>query len=485
MQRQLFVYLAILLTFIPAGAACAFAQAQSQALSPSQQPSGPDLSMISAEATGWLQGLLRINTTNPPGNELAAAKFVAGILQQNGIPSEVYESAPGRGILIARLSSSAVPDPSRALLLMAHLDVVGVDRSKWQVDPFGGIIQNGYLYGRGSIDDKSTVIANVAVLIALKRANVHLNRDVILLAEGDEEQGGEFGMQFAIKNYWEKIAAGFALNEEGRVIVKDGKVQYVGVQAAEKVPVNVTVIATGTSGHASVPLADNAVVHLAEAVSKIAAYQTPFQLTPVTESYFEQLSLAMDPEMGKWMRALDMESRADLAEKKISEASPIWNSMMRDTISPTMLNAGVRANVIPSEARATLNIRLLPGNAIEALLAKLRQLVNDPQIRFESDTSIGESAPSSSLDSDLYKTIQQASNEEFPGTVVVPMMSTGATDSAFLRLRNVQAYGLLPFPLTEDDILRMHADNERIPVASFQKGIEFLYRIVDDFAAAK
>src|SRR5690348_10722714 len=483
MPRRFAIFSALLFAFLAAGFTISSAQAQSQPQP--QQPAQTDIGMISAEATGWLQGLLRINTTNPPGNELAAAKYVAGILQQNGIPAEVYESASGRGILIARLSSSAVPDPSRALLLMAHLDVVGVDRSKWQEDPFGGVIQNGNLYGRGAIDDKSTVIANTAILVALKRANVRLNRDVIMLAEGDEEQGGEFGIQFAIKNHWDKIASGFALNEEGRVIVKDGKVQYVGVQAAEKVPVNVTVTATGTSGHASVPLADNAVVHLSEAISKIAAYQTPFQLTPVTESYFEQLSSAEDEETAKWMRALDMPSRADLAEKKISDSSPIWNSMMRDTISPTMLDAGVRANVIPSEARATLNIRLLPGNTIEALLAKLRQVVNDPQISFQADTSIGESAPSSSLDSDLYKTITQASNEEFPGAAVVPMMSTGATDSAFLRLRNVQAYGLLPFPLTEDDILRMHADNERIPVASFQKGIAFLYRIVTDFAAAK
>src|SRR5579864_826074 len=269
MRRRPCLILAILLIFISTGIDCAFAQSQTQtqAQPPSQQLGQPDLSMLSAEATGWLQGLLRINTINPSGNELEAAKFVAGILQQNGIPSDVYESSPGRGILIARLSSSTVPDPSRALLLMAHLDVVGVDKSKWQVDPFGAVIQDGYLYGRGAIDDKSTVIANVAVLIALKRAGVRLNRDVILLAEGDEEQGGEFGMQFAIKNYWEKIAAGFAINEEGRVIVKDGKVQYVGVQAAEKVPVNVTVIATGTSGHASVPRADNAVVHLATAIS--------------------------------------------------------------------------------------------------------------------------------------------------------------------------------------------------------------------------
>jgi acetylornithine deacetylase/succinyl-diaminopimelate desuccinylase-like protein len=488
MGRRLARILAILLTPLMVCAARTSAQAPVQAAtqSPAQtQTPQLDLDKLYIEAISWLQGLIHINTTNPPGNELAAAKYVADILQKEGIPSDVYESAPGRGILIARLSAGPVPNPSRALLLMAHLDVVGVDKSKWQVDPFGGVIQNQYLYGRGAIDDKGMLIANVAVLVALKRASVRLDRDVILLAEGDEEQSGEYGMQFAVQKYWEKIAAGYALNEGGRVVVDNGKVQYVGVQAAEKVPVNVTVTATGTSGHASVPLPDNAVTHLAEAIAKIGAYQTPFQLTPVTQAYFQQLSMVVDPEIGKWMRALDMPMRADLAEEKVAQASPVWNAMMRDTIAPTMLDAGIRPNVVPSEAHATLNVRLLPGNSIESLEAKLKELVNDPEISFQADTSIGEAAPSSSLDSDFYKTIQLATNEEFPGVPVIPMMSTGATDSSFLRLRNVQAYGLLPFPLTEEDALRMHADNERIPLESFHKGIEYLYRIVDDFAAAK
>jgi acetylornithine deacetylase/succinyl-diaminopimelate desuccinylase-like protein len=352
---------------------------------------------------------------------------------------------------------------------MGHLDVVGVDRSKWQVDPFGGVIQGGYLYGRGAIDDKGMLAAEIAALVALKRANVSLDRDVILLAEGDEEQAGEAGIKVAIDKYWPKIAAGFALNEGGNVTLKDGKVQYIGVQAAEKVPVNVTVTANGTSGQASVPLANNPIVLLSNAIAKIATYQTPFQLTPVTESYFEQLSMVEDDAIGKWMRALDSPVRADLAENKIAAANPIWNAMVRDTIAPTMLQAGIRPNVVPSEAQATLNVRLLPGNSIDALVSKLREVVNNPQITFQPDTSIGEAAPSSSLDSALFKSIAQASKEVFPQTPVIPMMSPEATDSADLRLRNVQAYGLLPFPLTEEDALRMHADNERIPIASFNK----------------
>lgn len=460
--------------------------AQSQ---PPQQIGAPplaiDFNKLDADALTWLQGLIRINTVNPPGNELAAAKYIADILQKEGIFSEIDQSTPGRGILIARLAARPVPDPSRALLLMGHLDVVGVDRSKWQVDPFGGVIQDGYLYGRGAIDDKGMLVAEIAALVALKRANASLDRDVILLAEGDEEQAGETGIKFAIGKYWQKIAAGFALNEGGSVTLKDGKIQYIGVQAAEKVPVNVTVTANGTSGHASVPLPNNPVVILSNAIAKIAAYQTPFQLTPVTESYFEQLSMVEDDDIGKWMRALNSSVRADLAENKIAAANPVWNAMVRDTIAPTMLQAGIRPNVVPSEAQATLNVRLLPGDTIDTLISKLQSIVDNPQITFQPDTTIGEAAPSSSLDSDLFKCIQQASNEVFPQTPVIPMMSPEATDSADLRLRNVQAYGILPFPLTDEDALRMHADNERIPISSFNKGVEYLYRIVFDFAGAK
>ena len=212
----------------------------------SSAPVNSTLSQIEVEAIGWLQGFLRINTTNPPGNELVAAKYLADILQKNGIQSEIFESTPGRGIIVARLAATAVPDPSRALLLMGHLDVVGVDKSKWTVDPFGGIIKGNYLYGRGAIDDKGMTIADLAVLVNLKRTGDRLDRDVIFLAEGDEEAGGETGMKFAVDKHWDKIASGFAINEGGQVALNDDKVQYIGVQASEKISVNVDVIAKGT-----------------------------------------------------------------------------------------------------------------------------------------------------------------------------------------------------------------------------------------------
>jgi acetylornithine deacetylase/succinyl-diaminopimelate desuccinylase-like protein len=486
-RRSVWIVLLVLLMAVTGGPSIHARGAASKsaiAQAPLAAPSS-NISQIESEALGWLQGLIRINTSNPPGNEIVAAKYLAGILEKEGIHSEIFESTPGRGFLVARLASSTTPDPSRALLLMGHLDVVGVDKTKWTVDPFGAVIQGNYLYGRGAIDDKGMTAANLAVFVILKRSGARLNRDVILLAEGDEEAGGTNGMKFAVDKHWDKIAAGYAINEGGRVVTKDGKTQYIGVQASEKVMVNVDVIATGTSGHGSVPRSDNAVLHLAAAIAKIGTYETPVQFNAVTRAYFEGLAATQDEETAKWMRALGTPDRGDHAARVISAANPSWNSMLRDTIAPTMLQAGIRQNVVPSEARGVLNIRLLPGNMVEPLIAKLQQLVNDPQIRFEIEPAAGESTPSSSLTSDLYSSIARVSAADFPGAAVLPIMSTGATDSMPLRMRSVQSYGLLPFPLSDDDLSRMHADNERIPVDSFRKGVEFLYAIVSDFAVSK
>ncbi|HEX9455979.1 MAG TPA: M20/M25/M40 family metallo-hydrolase, partial [Candidatus Acidoferrum sp.] len=275
------------------------------------QPSPSVLAKASDDALRWLRQLLTINTTNPPGNEAKAAEYIKEILAAEGIPSETLEVAPGRSAVVARLRSSALPDPARALLLLGHLDVVGVDKSKWSVDPFGAVLKDGYVYGRGAIDDKGMVAANLAVFVALKRSGVRLERDVIFLASTDEEQGGDASIKTLIARYWDKFASGFAINEGGRVLAKDGKVQYVGIQASEKVPYNVSVIATGTSGHASIPRKDNAVVHLAEAIAKIAAYQPPAHPSVIVRRYFEQIARIQDPETNKWMRALETPDRAE------------------------------------------------------------------------------------------------------------------------------------------------------------------------------
>jgi acetylornithine deacetylase/succinyl-diaminopimelate desuccinylase-like protein len=441
----------------------------------------PDLMQLTAEAQTWLTDLIRINTTNPPGNEMEAAKYIQNILQKENIPAEVLEMKPGRGIVVARLQAGPLPDSARALLLIAHLDVVGVDRAKWSVDPFAATQKDNYIYGRGAIDDKGMVAANLAAFIGLRRSGTRLSRDVIFLADDDEEQGGDAGIKAVIDRYWDKIACGFALNEGGNVVLQNGKVQYVAVQTSEKVAFNVTVTATGTSGHASVPQKDNPVVHLAAAVQKVGALETPLHLLTMTRRYFEQLAPVEDEDIAKWIRALDTSDRADLAALRLAAMNPIWNSMLRDTIAPTELSAGVRVNVVPPQASANLNIRLLPGNSIQDVIEQMQKAVNDPQIKFTIEPDAGPSAPSSSLTSDLYQLIERLAPQQFSGAVVVPYLSPWYTDSSYLRLHSVQSYGLVPFPLTEQDILRMHGDDERIPIASFRAGVDFLYKAVHEF----
>jgi acetylornithine deacetylase/succinyl-diaminopimelate desuccinylase-like protein len=301
----------------------------------------------------------------------------------------------------------------------------------------------------------------------------------------DEEGAGDASIKTLIAKYWDKFAAGFALNEGGNVVAKNGKVQHVAVQASEKVMVNVKVIATGTSGHASMPTKDNAVVHLSAAVAKIGTYSAPVHLTTIVRRYFEGLGPLVDDEIGKWMRSLDAPDRREHAQRVLSDANPQWNAMMRDTISPTMLAAGIRANVIPAEADATLNIRLLPGDTISALLGELTKLVNDAQVRFEVQVNAELAAPPSSLESDLYATITRVAAQAFGGAPVLPYQSPWSTDSGQLRLHNVQSYGLWPFPLTEEDLKRMHGDDERMPLASFAKGVDVLTKIVAEFASTK
>ena len=455
-------------------------------------PAGPppasplsNTSAIAREAQGWLADLIKINTSNPPGNEQLAALYVAGVLQKEGIKPEMLDVAPGRSAVVARLRSAAMANPSKALLLVAHLDVVPVDKSRWTVDPFGGVIKDGYLYGRGAIDDKGMLAANLAAFITLKRANAHLNRDVIFLATADEEQGGDASIRMLIAKYWDKFAAGFAINEGGNVFVKNGKVQYIGVQASEKVAVNVAVIARGASGHASQPTKDNPVIHLAAAIAKIGTYSAPVHFTAIVRRYFEGVAALEDDEIAKWIRSMDTQDRGEHAQRVVSDASPLWNAMLRDTIAPTVLSAGVANNVIPAEARANLNVRLLPGDSMNALLNDLNKLVNDPAVKLEVQPNAGLAAPPSSLESDFYNLIVKVASQEFGGAPALPFQSTWLTDSAQLRLHNVQAYGLVPFPLAQEDLRRMHGDDERIPLVAFDKGVGVLTKIVTEFAVTR
>ena len=478
MLRRIHVISVILLSF------CALAR------QPVRAQAVLDWTALGQEGADYLSRLLQFDTTNPPGNELAAAQYLKSIFDKEGIPAEVIETAPGRGVVIARLSAAPPSPPEQALLLMAHLDVVGADRAKWLVDPFGGVVKDGELYGRGALDDKGQVIANLMTMLALKRSGLPLNRDIIFFAEGDEESGGDFGMLYVARKHWDKIRAGYAINEGGRVVMRAdktkpgaaGRVVYIGVQNSEKLSYAVELVATGPSGHGSIPLRGNPVVHLAAAVAKLGAYAAPAELNATTRRYFEQLAKIEEPETGKWMRLLEDANRGEEAARKLSQ-NPAWNSMLRNTISPTILHAGIRVNVIPSEARATLNIRLLPGKDIGAFVKEMEKVVADPQIKFEWKAISEPGAPTSPFDTPLFAAIERASAKVFPGAVITPYMSTWGTDSVELRLKGVVAYGLLPFPLTDDQISLHHPDNERIALGTFREGCRYLFEIVREFAS--
>lgn len=446
---------------------------------PARAQTAAPAASLAEEPAQQLAALIRIDTSNPPGNELAAAQHLADVLRQAGIQAEVIETQPGRGAVVARLRGDGSKKP---ILLLGHLDVVGVEREKWTVDPFAGVIHDGYVWGRGALDDKAGVIANLMVALRLERQGVQLARDVIFAAVPDEESGGREGIEVLLRDHFDKIAAEFAVNEGGRVLKRNGRVAYVAVQTSEKGAYSVVVTAEGVSGHASIPRADNAVVHLARAIDRIASYEPPIHLTPTVQQFFTALASIEEPAAAQRMKRLGDPAQQQEAAQELAHMRGSWNAMLRSTISPTMLRAGIRTNVIPGTAQATLNVRLLPGESIDALVEELKARVDDPAVHIEVRSSARAQGPAMPLDSEFFRAVEHATSEMFPQALTLPYLSSGATDSAQLRVRGILAYGLLPYPLAEADVARMHGNDERIPVGSLGQGVEFLYRIVKELA---
>ncbi|HST11471.1 MAG TPA: M20/M25/M40 family metallo-hydrolase, partial [Terriglobales bacterium] len=315
----------------------------------------PSLNPDQAEAEGaqLLAHLIRIDTQDPPGNESKVALYLEGVLKEAGIESELLEPVPGRASIVARLKGDG---SKRPLLLMAHEDVVPVDRAHWTVDPFAATDRDGVLYGRGASDDKAMLAANLEVFLQLKRLQVPLARDVIFLAEASEEMSSPAGMKAVVEKYWDKIDCEFALNEGGASRVANGKNKYMGVATSEKLPRGAKLQATGSSGHGSVPRVDNAVVHLAAAVAKAGTWESPSRLNETTREFFQRLASVSPPEEAAWYRdVLNPKVQEQLKVKK-----PQYYSMLRTSVVPTMLSAGIKSNVIPASAEATLDIRALP-----------------------------------------------------------------------------------------------------------------------------
>ena len=443
-----------------------------------QQPA-PDFKSASQEAVKFLGDLVRIDTSNPPGNETRAAEYIKGVLAAEGIPAQIFESAPGRGNLVARLRGSGKKKP---LLLMGHIDVVGVERDKWSVDPFGAVIKDGYLYGRGSHDDKAMDAANLEVFLQLHRLKVPLDRDVILLAEAGEEGTTQFGIDFMVEKHWDLIDCEYALNEGGGAPMENGKVLYVGVSTAEKVPRGIILKARGTSGHGSAPRVDNAIAHLAAAVARVANWEAPMRLNDTTRRFFEQLARISPPE-----RARLYEHVEDPAvQQKLHEREPAYYSMLRTSLVPTIIKGGFRANVIPAEAEVRFDVRALPDEDMKALKASLTKLIDDPAIEIvDAEAAFARPAtPPSGLNTDAFHALERAQQRVFPGIQTIPIMQVGATDSSELRARGVQAYGI-GSPMSGEDQRRIHGNDERVNIAAFGKFVEFLYEATVEIAGKR
>ena len=437
----------------------------------------PDWPGVREETIDHLRALIRFDTTNPPGKELPLARYLADVLGAAGIETRLLEPAPLRAAVVARLRGTGAKKP---VLLMAHMDVVGVERANWSVDPFAGDVRDGYLYGRGAIDDKGMLASNLMTMLLVQRAlaggAIALERDVIFLATADEEAGGDWGIDWLIANHPDLIRAEFALNEGGRTRVIGGKPLYLAVQSAEKVANVLRLTAHGPSGHASVPLAENAVARLARAVAAIHASPLPVRLLPTTRGFFRELSRVWPNERERTAMADVASDDAERAERgaRVLRGIPLLDATLRTTVSPTMLAAGIAPNVIPAEASATLNVRTLPGHRIDDVVRALARIVNDAQVDI-TVVARGEESPTSDFTSPMFVAIAEAARALNPELTVVPYLGTGATDSAPLRRFGVQAFGILPYPMEQSDEERMHGNDERISLDSLEFGTRLIH----------
>ena len=443
----------------------------------------PDFAAAHGEVVETLRNFVRVDTMNPPGNETRGAEFLKKILDGAGIPAEIVGRDPARGNVIARLKGSG---KKRPLLLMGHIDTVGVERDKWTVDPLAATIKDGFIYGRGASDDKCMTTVCLEVMLLLKRLNLPLDRDVIFAGMADEESSGYYGVRYLIEKHPELIACEFALNEGGTIFETGGRVRYVNVSTTDKLPRTIFLTATGVSAHASRPRMDNPVTHLAAAVAKVGEWFTPMRLNDTTRAYFSKLAQVSPPDEAQLYAHLEDPVLGPAAQETIRRTNFTLNAMLRTTISPTVLKAGFRINVVPADASATLDVRALPDEDMPAFLEQMRRLIDDPAVEITPAEGDGRKfAPPSRLDTDLFAALERAQAKVFPGCLTLPSLSTGATDSTYLRPLGVQVYGLGSVVDQADGGARPHGNDERVEIAGIRQFLEFVYTAVADVAAAR
>jgi acetylornithine deacetylase/succinyl-diaminopimelate desuccinylase-like protein len=446
----------------------------------------PDWRATEAETLQHFQALVRMDTSDPPGNEQPAADYLKQVLEHEGIPVQVFAVEPHRPNVVARLKGSGAKRP---ILIMGHTDVVNVDPSKWSHPPFGAEQADGYIYGRGTTDDKDNVTAALMVMLLLKRNHVPLDRDVIFLAEAGEEGSTRVGIEPMVNEHFDAIDAEYCIAEVGNVMRANGAVRYATVATAEKLPRGMDLVAHGPSGHGSIPLETNAVVHLARAVAAVAEWQPPIVLNPTTRAYFERLAAISPPEQARRYRGLLSAdpSVVAAADAWLRANEPQHASMLRTSVSPNIVQAGYRNNVIPSEARATLDVRMRPDDDPEELRAELARVIGDPAVEVVRNGFGGRpAAPVSSIDNEAFAVIEAAISRHYK-TTTLPMMTTMATDMAFLRARGMQCYGVGPAIDEEDGPKGFgpHSDQERLLEAELYRFVRFHYDVVAELAAKK
>ena len=441
---------------------------------------GFDRPAAQRDTLALLKELIALDTQNPPGNEVRVARRLETLLRGvPGIETHVLDPGDGRANFVARLR--ATRPGKRPVLIMGHMDVVGADAAKWTSPPFQPTERDGYLYGRGVIDDKGPLAATAIAMRLLAPQRDTLDRDIILLGTAAEE-GGDQGIERVLASHRALIdEAEFALNEGGRVRLRNGQIYAVNIQVTEKLSYVVDAVSKGTSGHGSVPLPDNAIAALGRALGRVQAWAPAVRLNDVTREYFRRLSrIETDPAMKAAMESLTSatdQAAIDRAAAVLSR-DPAYSASLRTGASITMISGGIRSNVIPSDAAAVLNVRVLPDGDIAAAVAEMNRVGAEPQVTFTLRGGISTAPPVSPISSALFQAMEATAAAMAPGAVVIPFMSTGATDGAALRAAGIPTYGILPMPLEMDDELRMHGDNERAPIASLGWATEYIYRVL-------
>lgn len=425
--------------------------------------------------------LVEINTVTHTGDTAKAAEAMAARLRAAGFPADdvrVFTPAPRKGNMVARLHGSGAKKP---ILLLAHIDVVEAKREDWTTDPFKLVEQDGYFYARGSGDDKFMAATFVANLIRYRREGYRPERDIIVALSTDEEIGdaNKMGIQWLIQNQRALIDAEFALNEGAGVGLKNGRAIRNGVQTSEKNYVDYALEVKNSGGHSSLPRKDNAIYRLAGGLARLGKYDFPVKLNDTTRAWFERAAPFEDPQIGADMKAVAA-GRADAAALARLSAKPAYNAQLRTTCVATMLSGGHAPNALPQSARANVNCRVLPGEPIEEVTATLKRVLGDDAIEVKQAGDFGSAGPSP-LRPDVMQPIEKLTAEFWPGVPVIPSMSTGATDSRFLRAIGIPTYGHSGLASDIDDN-RAHGRDERVLIKAFDDGVEYLYRLVKTLA---